>query len=190
MNKPTAIIYSTTDGHTLKICQVLAAHLRKNNYPVFIYAIEDFHEHVEDFHSLIIGASVRYGKHSRLINEFIQNNRQALSNIKTAFFTVNLVARKEGKDIAENNPYLVKFLNQTKWQPDIIDVFAGKLDYSRYSFFDRIMIKIIMKLTKGPTKTDEPIVYTNWERVTQFGEKIKSAGFIHRQENQFLQPDF
>jgi menaquinone-dependent protoporphyrinogen oxidase len=180
MNKPTAIIYSTTDGHTLKICQILATHLRKSNYPVFFYAIEDFHERVEDFHSLIIGASVRYGKHSRLINKFIQKNRQALSNIKTAFFSVNLVARKKEKDIAEYNPYLIKFLNETKWQPDIIDVFAGKLDYRRYSFFDRIMVKLIMKLTKGTTKTDEPIVYTNWERVKQFGEKIMAAGFLHR----------
>ena len=180
MNKSTAIIYSTTDGHTLKICQILAAHVRKDNCPVFFYAIEDFHERVEDFHSVIIGASVRYGKHSKLIREFIQKNRQALSTIKTAFFSVNLVARKEGKDIAENNPYLVKFLNEIKWQPDIVDVFAGKLDYRRYSFFDRIMVKLIMKLTNGPTKTDEPIVYTNWERVTQFGEKIMAAGFLHR----------
>jgi menaquinone-dependent protoporphyrinogen oxidase len=178
MNKPTAIIYSTTDGHTRHICGVLQDHLQKSNHFVSLHAIEEFHKAPADFNSLIIGASVRYGRHSLMIQQFVRNNRQALAKVKTAFFSVNLVARKEGKNRAHNNPYLVKFLNEMKWQPDIADVFAGKLDYRRYSFWDRIMIKLIMKLTNGPTRTGEPVIYTSWERVKQFSDRLITAGFF------------
>ncbi len=34
------------------------------------------------------------------------------------------------------------------------------------------MIKLIMKMTKGPTKTDQPIEYTNWNRVAEFAKTI------------------
>lgn len=172
MNKPIGIIYSTVDGHTLKICEVLANHLREKNCCIDLYSIEQFNKQLSIFDSLVIGASVRYGHHNRLIEEFIVRNKIALARIKTAFFSVNLVARKEGKDSADNNPYLTKFLEKVNWQPDISEVFAGQLDYSRYSFLDKLMIKLIMKLTKGPTKTDGPIIFTNWKRVEQLAQKL------------------
>ena len=50
----------------------------------------------------------------------------------------------------------------------------GKLDYKKYPFFDRIMIRFIMWMTKGPTNTNTEIEYTNWNRVTKFGILIKN----------------
>ena len=66
---------------------------------------------------------------------------------------MNLVARKDDKNTPDTNPYLKKFLETIGWTPDTLDVFAGILDYSKYSFFDRLMIRLIMKLTNGPTRT-------------------------------------
>jgi menaquinone-dependent protoporphyrinogen oxidase len=153
------------DRHTLKICEFVARYLIEKHCCVHVYSIEQFNRNPSDFDCLIIGASVRYGKHNHLIRDFILKNKKLLGTIKTAFFSVNLVARNEGKDRPDNNPYLIKFLHEINWQPDIAEVFAGQLDYSRYSFLDRLMIKLIMKLTKGPAKTNGPIIYTNRERV-------------------------
>ena len=55
----------------------------------------------------------------------------------------------------------------------MVEVFAGKLDYKKYPFFDRIMIQFIMWMTKGPTNSDAEIEYTNWDRVTEFGNRLK-----------------
>lgn len=172
MDKPIVIVYSTVDGHTLKICRVLADCLIEKHFDVQMFSIDQFKKQISGFSCVIIGASVRYGKHHRLIKEFILKNREELRTVKTAFFSVNLVARKEEKSRPENNPYLIKFLKEIDWKPDIAGVFAGQLDYSRYSFLDKLMIKLIMKLTHGPTKTKSPIVYTNWELVQQFAEKL------------------
>lgn len=172
MNKGIAIIYSTADGHTLKISETIANHLKDQYCCVHMCSIEQFRENPSDFDCVVIGASVRYGNHNGLIRDFILKNKQLLAKSKTAFFSVNLVARNEGKNRADNNPYLIKFLDEIRWQPDIAEVFAGKLDYSRYSFFDKLMIKLIMRLTNGPTKTDKPIIYTNWDRVREFAQKL------------------
>jgi menaquinone-dependent protoporphyrinogen oxidase len=179
MKQRIGIIYPTVDGHTKKICKHLDGLLRQNQVKSELYAIETFNENLLDFDVLIIGASIRYGKHNKLVYNFIKEEKENLNKIRTAFFSVNLVARKENKNRPDTNPYLIKFIQEIKWKADILDVFAGKLDYKMYPFFDRLMIKLIMKITKGPTKSDVPIVYTDWQRVKEFSEKIQKDLIKH-----------
>ena len=168
MNAKIGIVYSTVDGQTLKICKKLIEILQQNNQ-VDLISIDDFNEDIAKYDKLIIGASIRYGVHNAKVIEFINTNKNELDSIKTAFFSVNLVARKPEKNSPETNPYVVKFFKTIDWKPTIVEVFAGKLDYKKYSFFDRKMIQLIMWMTKGPTNTDTEIEYTNWEKVNEFG---------------------
>jgi len=172
MEGKIGIIYSTVDGQTKKICDYIVDLLDQKQIKAQLYSIDEFNANINDFNILIIGASIRYGKHNEKITKFILDHRDSLDKIKTGFFSVNLVARKPDKNLPDTNPYLIKFIEQIKWKPDVLDVFAGKLDYKAYPFFDRIMIKLIMKITKGPTKTDKPIEYTDWKRVEEFSSKI------------------
>ena len=175
MKKNVGIIYSTVDGQTLKICRYMIDCFNEKQFTPALYSIDDFKGDVLDFDLLIIGASIRYGKHNEKISKFISDNRNSLDQIKTAFFSVNLVARKADKNLPDTNPYLIKFIKLVNWKPDFLAVFAGKLDYKSYPFFDMIMINLIIKMTKGPTKTDQPIEYTDWGRVKDFCMKISEA---------------
>lgn len=172
MEPKIGIIYSTVDGQTLKICNKLKEVLQQNNQEVDLISIDDFKDDITKYNKLVIGASIRYGVHNPKIIEFINTNKTALDSIKTAFFSVNLVARKPEKSSPETNPYVVKFFKTIDWKPTIVEVFAGKLDYKKYSFFDRKMIQLIMWMTKGPTNTNAEIEYTNWEKVNDFGLKL------------------
>ena len=67
---------------------------------------------------------------------------------------------------------MIKFFKIITWEPTIVEVFAGKLDYKKYPFFDRIMIQLIMWMTKGPTDKNAKIEYTDWERVKAFSQKV------------------
>jgi menaquinone-dependent protoporphyrinogen oxidase len=166
------IIYSSVDGQTKKICESLADHFGQRNTKASLFSIANLPEKISEFNTLVLGASIRYGKHNELVTAFINEHQEELKKINTAFFSVNLVARKPGKNRAEANPYVIKFMDSINWKPDIVDVFAGCLDYSKYGFFDRLMIKAIMMFTKGPTSTKEPIEYTDWDRVRRFGERV------------------
>ena len=173
MDTKTGIIYSSVDGQTLKICKRLREEFLKNNQKVELFSISDFNEDISDYDKLIIGASIRYGVHNKEVIEFININKKQLDSIKTAFFSVNLVARKSQKNTPSTNPYVIKFFKNINWTPTIVEVFAGKLDYKKYPFFDRIMIQFIMWMTKGPTNVNTEIEYTNWDRVTEFGKQLR-----------------
>ena len=166
------IVYATVDGQTLKICTKIKENLLQNKNDVVLYSVDDFNEEITNFDKLIIGSSIRYGVHHKKIIEFINANKSKLDTIKTAFFSVNLVARKPEKNTPTTNPYVIKFFKTIKWKPTIVEVFAGKLDYKKYPYFDRIMIQFIMWITKGPTDKTVEIEYTNWDKVAEFSKKL------------------
>ena len=168
------IIYSSTDGHTKVICERITNFLNEKNL-VSLFSIEDVKKiDLSNFENIIIGASIRYGKHSKELYNFININKNILNQKKSAFFSVNVVARKKGKNTAETNPYINKFLKISKWKPNKIRVFAGKVDYPNYSFFDKYIIKFIMFITKGPTDTSRSYEFTDWSKVDDFSEELKN----------------
>ncbi|WP_111707092.1 menaquinone-dependent protoporphyrinogen IX dehydrogenase [Lutibacter citreus] len=172
MSNRVGIIYATIDGQTLKICNRIVEIFRNKDLEIELFSIDDFNEDVKNFNKLIIGSSIRYGVHNEKIIAFINSNKQKLDTIKTAFFSVNLVARKPEKNKPDTNPYVIKFFKTINWKPTIVEVFAGMLDYKKYKTFDRIMIQFIMWMTKGPTDKNIKIEYTNWEKVDAFTMRL------------------
>ncbi len=168
------IIYSSTDGHTKIICERIKNFLNDGNL-VELLSLEDAKKvDLSNFEKIIIGASIRYGKHSKELYKFINLNKNILDQKKSAFFSVNVVARKFEKNTAETNPYINKFLKISKWRPNKISVFAGKVDYPNYNFFDKYIIKFIMYITKGPTDTSQSYEFTDWSKVDDFSEEFKN----------------
>ena len=76
------------------------------------------------------------------------------------------------KNTPDNNPYIKKFLKISKWKPKKIGVFAGKVDYPNYNFFDKYIIKLIMFITSGPIDTSQSYEFTDWSKVEDFAKKL------------------
>ena len=172
MSKNAILIYSSIDGQTLKISEYVKEKCKKTTS----FELKPIHDvkniSLNKYEIIIIGASIRYGKHNSEIAKLVKDNLEILNNKKTAFFSVNAVARKQGKDLSSNNPYVIKFLNKTKWKPNIATVFAGKIDYPKYKFFEKIIIRFIMFITKGPTDTSKSYEFTNWLKVEEFAAEL------------------
>lgn len=127
---------------------------------------------IEPFDKIVIGASIRYGKHQQLVYDFIDQHGDLLAARPSAFFSVNLVARKPGRDQPDSNPYVKKFLRQIAWTPRHVANFAGKLNYPVYTWLDRNIIRLIMFITKGPTDPTTVKEFTDWEKVQAFGQLV------------------
>ena len=167
------ILYSTTDGHTIRIADRLKQVLEQQRHCVEVVSVADQQAlDLPAFDKIVIGASIRYGKHSKRVFDFIDTNLALLERKPSAFFSVNIVARKPDKDCPASNPYMQKFLRLTPWRPTALAVFAGKLDYPRYRLFDRLMIQLIMLITKGPTDPTAVIEFTDWKKVEDFGRIV------------------
>lgn len=167
------LIYSTTDGQTLKICQRIRGLLTKPEQQVTVVSITEAQSlDMTVFDKIVIGASIRYGHHQPSVEAFIRQHQALLDSKANGFFSVNVVARKPAKSQPHTNPYLKKFLKQISWQPKQLAVFAGKLDYPSYSIVDRLVIRMIMWITRGPTDPTTVIEFTDWEQVAAFANVI------------------
>jgi menaquinone-dependent protoporphyrinogen oxidase len=170
--KKKLILYSTTDGQTLKICERIKKMVSSEIDIVSLDNIKSIE--LDLYHLIILGASIRYGKHKPEVSNFVLNNKEVLESKKTAFFSVNAVARKDNKNTPESNPYILKFLRQTNWRPDYVEVFAGKINYPKYNLIDKYIIRFIMWITKGPTNIKNVYEFTDWAKVDNFASKFSA----------------
>ena len=170
------LLYSTVDGHTLEICRRLEKVVGESGHDVTLAELTgDSDPELEPFDRVVIGASIRYGKHRPAVAKFIERHRATLEAKSSAFFSVNAVARKPEKQTPETNPYVRKFLGSISWRPPLIGIFAGKIDYPRYRFIDKTMIRFIMWMTKGPTDPTGTFEFTDWDAVDAFAREIAAA---------------
>jgi len=166
------IIYSSTDGQTKIICEKIK-NFSKNSESIKLISLEEASDfNLQSYEDIIIGASIRYGKHNKNLYKFISSNKETLEKKRSAFFSVNVVARKPEKNTPETNPYMKKFLKISNWKPDKLGVFAGKVNYPNYGFFDKYIIRLIMFMTKGPTDISKSFEFTDWSKVEDFAREL------------------
>lgn len=166
------ILFSSRDGQTREIAFYIANQLKEEREcdVLNIQLVDDIDWALYD--RVLIGASIRYGHFQPAVAKFVKKHLQALQQRPSGFFSVNLTARKPEKRTPQTNAYTRKFLLQSPWEPDCCAVFAGALRYPRYNFFDRIMIQLIMRMTKGETDASKEVEYTDWQQVTRFAHEF------------------
>uniref|UniRef100_A0A366I363 Protoporphyrinogen IX dehydrogenase [quinone] n=1 Tax=Brenneria salicis ATCC 15712 = DSM 30166 TaxID=714314 RepID=A0A366I363_9GAMM len=164
------ILFSSKDGQTRAIASYIA-NILKEGLECDVISLLSAHDlDLTKYDRILIGASVRYGRFHPAVDQFILHNLAYLQYIPSAFFSVNLTARKPEKRSIQTNAYTRKFLLNSPWQPDLCGVFAGALRYPRYRWFDRVMIQLIMRMTGGETDSSKEIEYTDWQQVARFAQ--------------------
>ena len=173
MSHRNLLIYSTVDGHTRLICERMQAAMTALGQPATLVALEQAHTlELASFDRIVIGASIRYGKHRPQVMAFIKQHQALLERKANALFSVNIVARKPEKNQPHTNPYMVKLIKQLGWQPQLLGVFAGRLNYPALGYVDRQMIRFIMYITKGPTDPTQVVEFTDWAQVQAFAQQV------------------
>jgi menaquinone-dependent protoporphyrinogen oxidase len=167
------IWYSTVDGQTRRICQRIQAIAEEAGHRVTLADLDNHDAFsATHFDAVVIGASIRYGRHRPIVARYLRANRKVLERRTCAFFTVNVVARKAEKSAPDTNPYMRRLLAEIGWRPPLLAVFAGRLDYPSLGFLDRTVIRFIMLLTRGPTDPAGTFEFTDWRRVGEFAREV------------------
>ena len=119
-----------------------------------------------------IVSAVRYGRHLPQGRRFLSAYQTLRAPPPLVLLSVCLAARRPGRDTAEGNPYLRKAIARHRLAPALAVAVAGRLDYPRYGWLDRQMIRFIMTLTGGPTDPRASIEYTAWDVVDDVALQI------------------
>ena len=165
-------LYHGVYGHTAKISGVLREEVERLGHAAEVRPLLEGPPEASTFDAIVIGASIRHGKHNPAVYAFIEQHRALLEAKPNAFFSVSLVARKPHKNTPETNPYMQKFLGLTTWRPHLLAVFGGVLEYQRYGVMDRHIIRFIMRLTGGPTDLHTNVEFTPWDEVKRFAGRV------------------
>jgi menaquinone-dependent protoporphyrinogen oxidase len=172
MAMKTLVLYSSVDGQTLKIIKRIMGGIEGE---VTLMNIDDNPEvDFSVYNKVLIGASIRYGNFRKNLLDFVNQHKTQLDALPSAFFLVCLTARKPEKASPANNAYMAKFDRLSQWHPRLKGVFAGALLYSRYNWWQTLLIQLIMKITGGSTDTSKDIELTDWSKVDAFSQDFSA----------------
>lgn len=165
-----SLYYATHDGQSRRIAEHISRLLAENGIvaPPHNVATTPAAADLAETSLIVLVAAVRYGRHLPEAERFLAVYRSLSAPPPLAFASVNLTARKSGKTSATGNAYLRKLIARHQLTPALAVAFAGRLDYRRYGWLDRQIIRFIMLLTGGPTDPNTCIEYTSWSAVDEF----------------------
>ena len=169
------IFYATRDGQARRIAEHIFRRLPQGmtaGLPRDVGVAPPVPTELAAAAVIVLVAAVRYGRHLPQVGRFFAAYRMLPSPPPLALASVNLSARKPDKTTAAGNPYLRKLIARQGLKPALAVAFAGRLDYRRYRWWDRQIIRFIMTLTRGPTDPDTCVEYTSWSAVDEFAAGI------------------
>lgn len=171
----TLVLYSSSLGQTLKITQRIVQQMDKSERVEYV-DLSDKGSWCDPstYQRVLIGASVHFGKFKPELYRYIDTYKETLNKSKCAFFMICLTARKPEKCDPQTNLYMKKFRKLCVWDPKIVGIFAGELAYTRYNWWQKRVIQLIMRMTGGSTDTKTDIEFTNWNKVDEFAKQFNS----------------
>ncbi|NJL09113.1 MAG: menaquinone-dependent protoporphyrinogen IX dehydrogenase [Methylacidiphilales bacterium] len=121
---------------------------------------------------VVLIAAVRYGRHLEEATTFLDIYRALPVPPPLALASVCLTARKPNRRTAQDNPYLRKLIAHHGLTPAVARAFPGMLDYPRYGWLDRHVIRLIMWMTGGPADGTSRVEYTDWDDIEVFAGEL------------------
>lgn len=169
------VFVATCDGYAERIARALSESLSRKSLESELVLLDTSSASAKinlEAEVIVLVAAVRYGKHLPVTDDFLSQYARLTNAPSLALASVNLVARKPGRQSAETNPYLRKLISQYDLTPAVATAFAGRLCYPQYNWRDRQIIRLIMFLTGGNADGHSIIEYTNWEQVGDFASSV------------------
>ncbi len=173
------ILYATKQGQTRKIAEGLASELRHSGHIPCLYDLKNPppEEELKNAQAIVLGAPVHAGGYPKEALRWAQKHNEILNRRPSAFFSVCLgimqqdpLVQQEEKEIAR------KFFKESGWHPELWDIFAGAVPYSRYNWLLKwIMRRIVRKAGGDALDWHKDYEYTDWEQVRKFAGQLSSA---------------
>lgn len=169
-----ALYYATRDGQARRIAARLASRLGERGFtlPPRDLAVAPPISELAAAGLLIIVAAVRYGRHLPEAERLLVACGALAVPPPLVFVSVNLTARKPGKQTVEGNRYLRTCISRHRLAPVLATAIAGRLEYQRYRWLDRQIIRLIMAMTGGPTDPSACIEFTDWDAVDDVAARV------------------
>ena len=130
---------------------------------------------IDPVRPVLLVAAVRYGSHLPEARAWLKAFAALPRRPPLALVSVNLTARKPARQTAGESTYLRKTIAGFGLEPVAARAVAGRLDYPRYRWRDRQILRLVMWMSGGPTDGTSVIEYTDWADVDRFADTLPAA---------------
>lgn len=163
MTKRILVTYATRAGSTAEIAAAIGKTLSELGFIVDVKPIKD-QPPLNGYQAAIIGSAIRMGNWLPEAVEFVKTNQQLLNQMPVSLFTVHML--NTGEDETSRSARLA-YLNSVRPMLNSAEevFFSGKMDFSRLSFVDRLVAKMVKAV-----ETDQ----RDWESIRQWAKTTLS----------------
>jgi len=172
------LLYATRQGQTEKVAARLAGHFRSAAAEVRLVNARDREAAREidpaDFDLLVFGGSLHAGGIEKEILEWINARAPGITPKPRSFFLVLLSAATRERAAREHAlaDARQKLDEQLDIEFDDVEMIAGALRYSKYSWPLKWLMRRIAKQQGGDTDTSRDYEYTDWQQVEAYAERL------------------
>jgi len=169
------VVYATTDGMTARIAERIGEALRAAGSSADVLNAAALPNGFDPsrYDGILVGASMHAQGYQRAATRFVRRHGEALRARPSGFFSVCLsILSTNPEERAESRRLAQEFPAKLGWKPDIIEIIAGALTFSRYGFLRRMAMKAIAKREMGSVDATRDTVFTNWDDVDRFARSF------------------
>jgi menaquinone-dependent protoporphyrinogen oxidase len=168
------VVYASHFGQTGTVAQRIAERLRDRGHEVDVANASGAGQGIpppQDYDAVVLGSRVELGKHAKPVLQYMHEHANELRRIPTAFFSVSMSAagKPPGSD---PNGYLEKTFASLGWKPTESIAFGGALQYRRYNWLLRFVMKQISKQGGHTTDTSKNHFFTDFAAVADFADQF------------------
>lgn len=161
MTKKILVAYATRTGSTAEVAGAIARQLCEAGISAEARPVGQVTS-LDGYSGAVLGSAVRYASWLPEMTDFISANRDALSAMPVAFFTMHMLALGDDPAaVAERAKYSAKAHDLIT--PTIETFFEGMIDPARLSILDRLAVRLV----KSPVGDRR-----DWERIAGWTARL------------------
>ena len=163
MSKNILVAYASRAGSTGEVAQAIGEVLNSNGSSVDVMLVKDIKD-LSQYQAVVLGSAIRIGSWLPEAKKFVENNKQILGQVPTAYFTVCMTLQE---DTPETRKEVETFLAPVHAVMEPVDAgyFAGVADFSKLNFLERKMGQ-----WAGMSEGD----YRDWDAIRAWAQNLET----------------
>jgi len=147
------VTYATRAGSTVEVAAAVADSLRQRGYGVDVKPVEEAPDPA-GYQAVILGSAIRMGQWLPGAVAFIKRHQPLLNQMPVALFTVHMLNTGDDEPSQTNRHAYLNSVRPLLNNPEEV-YFAGKMDFSRLTFLDRLIAKMVKAVESDNRDWDE-----------------------------------
>lgn len=155
------VAYATRTGSTAEVADAIASRLCEAGLSAEARPVNEVTS-LDGYSGAVLGSAVRYASWLPEMMDFLSENRDALSAMPVAFFTMHMLALGDDTAaVAERAKYTAKARDLIAPIDEVF--FEGMIDLARLSFLDRLAVRLV----RSPIGDRR-----DWERIAAWTDRL------------------